>query len=93
MAWAWPRRADSPWADRPYSGPDLRAEAVGGGAAQHLSTNRLRHWRAISARLASAGVGAALMRAMISSTLESATARPSRDVTPFAALRSSKMRW
>ena len=53
------------------------------------STSGERQARAISAAFASGGVGAALISAMISSTLDSATARPSRMWPRSRALRSS----
>ena len=74
--------------DRP-SGRD----GVRRGALQHLLDQLRAPGASPSARpCASAGVGAALMSAMISSTFDSATARPSSTWPRSRALRSSKTR-
>ena len=71
-----------PAAPRAAPSPRGRARSIS-------STTGERHVRAIIAAFASGGVAAALISAMISSTLDSATARPSRMCPRSRALRSS----
>ena len=70
----------------------LGPRGVGGGALSISSTSGERQTFAISATFASGGVAAALISAMISSTLDSATARPFQDVAALARLAQLEAR-
>ena len=93
---SWACASDS-WYSRPAASRLLR-QVLGTKAssrrpaagASSISTHQGEsHARAISSAFASGGVGEALMSAMISSMLASATARPSRMWPRSRALRSS----
>ena len=81
----------SPCPDIPNSGARFSGRDASLTRLSNSSTSEDRHVRAIKPCLAIAGVAAALISAMISSTLESATAKPSRMWPRSRALRKSNI--
>ncbi len=96
MRWAWASDSRYPPAESavPLCSPRSRVKPSGrvrstSARSSICSTSWERHRRPVSFCLASAGEGEALIRAMISSTLDRATASPSRMWARSRALRSS----